>query len=81
VRGGQGPLVTDAYLAVLAIEHGCELITTDSDFARFPGLRWAASTRGITATASSSCAPQSQQPEVLRRARVGLMRSQTSPTG
>lgn len=35
-----GPLVTDAYLAALAIEHGCELITTDSDFARFPGLRW-----------------------------------------
>lgn len=36
----RGPLVTDAYLAALAIEHGCELITTDSDFARFPGLRW-----------------------------------------
>jgi uncharacterized protein len=35
-----GPLVTDAYLAALAIEHGCELITTDSDFARFNGLRW-----------------------------------------
>ena len=35
-----GPLVTDAYLAALAIEHGCELITTDSDFARFKGLRW-----------------------------------------
>ena len=37
----EGPLVTDAYLAALAIEHGCELITTDSDFARFAGLRWA----------------------------------------
>ena len=36
----QGPLVSDAYLAALAIEHGCELITTDSDFARFKGLRW-----------------------------------------
>ncbi|MCA1562646.1 MAG: type II toxin-antitoxin system VapC family toxin [Acidobacteria bacterium] len=36
----QGPLVADAYLAALAIEHGCELITTDSDFARFKGLRW-----------------------------------------
>ena len=36
----QGPLVTDAYLAALAIEHGCELVTTDSDFARFKGLRW-----------------------------------------
>ena len=38
--GIQGPLVTDAYLAALAIEHGCELVTTDSDFARFQGLRW-----------------------------------------
>jgi len=38
--GIRGPLVNDAYLAALAIEHGCELITTDSDFARFPGLRW-----------------------------------------
>lgn len=36
----EGPLVSDAYLAALAIEHGCELITTDSDFARFKGLRW-----------------------------------------
>lgn len=36
----RGPLVTDAYLAALAIEHGCEMITTDSDFARFKGLRW-----------------------------------------
>jgi uncharacterized protein len=31
--GFQGPLVADAYLATLAIEHGCELITTDIDFA------------------------------------------------
>jgi len=36
----KGNLVPDAYLAALAIEHGCELITTDRDFARFPGLRW-----------------------------------------
>jgi uncharacterized protein len=35
-----GKLVPDAYLAALAIEHGCEVITTDRDFARFPGLRW-----------------------------------------
>ena len=33
-------LVSDARLATLAIEHGCELISTDSDFARFPGLKW-----------------------------------------
>ena len=39
-RGIEGPLVSDAYLAALAIEHGCELISTDSDFARFTDLRW-----------------------------------------
>ena len=33
-------LVSDAYLAALAIESGSEWITTDRDFARFPGLRW-----------------------------------------
>ncbi len=36
----KGALVSDAYLAALAIEHACELVTTDSDFARFEGLRW-----------------------------------------
>ena len=35
-----GNLVPDAHLAALAIEHGLELCSTDSDFARFPGLRW-----------------------------------------
>lgn len=35
-----GPLVSDAYLAALAIEHGCELMTTNGDFARFRTLRW-----------------------------------------
>lgn len=35
-----GNLVPDAYLAALAIEHGAEFVTTDRDFARFPGLRW-----------------------------------------
>lgn len=35
-----GNLVTDAHLAALAVEHGCELISTDADFARFPGVRW-----------------------------------------
>jgi toxin-antitoxin system PIN domain toxin len=36
----RGNLVPDAYLAALAIESGCEWITTDRDYARFPGLRW-----------------------------------------
>ena len=35
-----GDLVADAYLAALAIESGCEWITTDRDYSRFPGLRW-----------------------------------------
>lgn len=38
--GASGDLVADAYLAALAIESGCEWITTDRDFRRFPGLRW-----------------------------------------
>ncbi len=36
----RGPLVTDAHLAALAIEHGATLATTDRDFARFPGLKF-----------------------------------------
>jgi len=42
MREGQtaGPLVMDAVLASLAIEHGATLYTTDRDFARFPGLQW-----------------------------------------
>jgi hypothetical protein len=38
--GIRGSETTDAYLAALAMEHGCEWWTTDGDFARFPGLRW-----------------------------------------
>ncbi|MDF2773184.1 MAG: hypothetical protein K0S86_2679 [Geminicoccaceae bacterium] len=38
--GAIGNLVSDAWHAALAIEHGCEWITDDSDYARFPGLRW-----------------------------------------
>jgi len=38
--GARGNLVPDAFLAALAIESGCEWITTDRDFARFEGLRW-----------------------------------------
>jgi toxin-antitoxin system PIN domain toxin len=36
----RGSRVTDAWFAALAIEWGCEWITLDRDFARFPGLRW-----------------------------------------
>jgi toxin-antitoxin system PIN domain toxin len=39
--GTAGNLTTDAHLAALAIEHGAELCSTDGDFSRFAGLRWA----------------------------------------
>ena len=35
-----GNLVPDAWFAAMAIESGCEWITTDRDYARFKGLRW-----------------------------------------
>jgi toxin-antitoxin system PIN domain toxin len=38
--GTTGQRVTDAWFAALAIEWGCEWITMDRDYARFPGLRW-----------------------------------------
>ena len=41
----RGPRVTDAWFAALAIEWGCEWITFDRDYARFPGLRWRAPSR------------------------------------
>jgi toxin-antitoxin system PIN domain toxin len=34
-----GPLVTDAALAALALEHGASVCTTDRDFSRFPGIK------------------------------------------
>ena len=35
-----GPLIMDAHLAALAIEHGATLYSVDQDFARFPELVW-----------------------------------------
>lgn len=35
-----GALVTDAQLAALAIDHGVAVVSSDTDFARFPGLTW-----------------------------------------
>jgi len=42
MREGQtvGPLVMDAVVAAIAIEHGATLHTTDRDFTRFSGLEW-----------------------------------------
>ncbi len=36
----QANLVSDAHLAALAIEHGLTIYSADSDFARFPQVRW-----------------------------------------
>ena len=36
----KGNLIPDAYHAALAIESGCEWITTDRGYSRYPGLRW-----------------------------------------
>ena len=36
----RGDLTGDAHLAALAIEHGAELCSRDTDFSRFDGLRW-----------------------------------------
>ncbi len=38
--GSAANLTTDAHLAVLAMERGYVLYSTDADFARFAGLRW-----------------------------------------
>lgn len=35
-----GNLITDAHLAALAIEHDCDLASCDTDFEKFPVLRW-----------------------------------------
>ena len=35
-----GNLVPDAHLAAIAIEHGAEVISADTDFARFSEVRW-----------------------------------------
>jgi toxin-antitoxin system PIN domain toxin len=38
--GVTGNLVPDAQLAALALEHGLIVQTADTDFGRFPGVRW-----------------------------------------
>jgi uncharacterized protein len=48
--GTAGNLVSDAQMAALAMDHGAVLHTADSDFVRFPGLRWF---NPITATGSA----------------------------
>jgi predicted nucleic acid-binding protein len=38
--GSGGDLTTDAWIAAIALAHGASVLTLDSDFARFPGVRW-----------------------------------------
>ncbi len=38
--GATGSRIADLQHAAVAIEHGCEWITCDADFARIPDLRW-----------------------------------------
>ncbi len=38
--GTGGNLVTDCHIAALAMEYQAELHSNDTDFSRFPGLRW-----------------------------------------
>lgn len=38
--GAAANLVTDAHIAALAIEYQAEVHSNDTDFSRFPGLRW-----------------------------------------
>jgi len=38
--GTAGNLVTDAQIAALALDHDAVVHTADTDFVRFPGLRW-----------------------------------------
>ena len=35
-----GPIVSDAHLVALAIEHGVAVASTDGDFARFDEIQW-----------------------------------------
>jgi toxin-antitoxin system PIN domain toxin len=38
--GTAGNLTTDAHLAALALSHDAVLVSSDTEFARFKGLRW-----------------------------------------
>ena len=38
--GVAGKLTSDAHIAAIGIEYQAEVCSNDSDFSRFPGLRW-----------------------------------------
>ena len=35
-----GDLAADAYIAAMALDHGCEVVSLDRDFARFDRVTW-----------------------------------------
>jgi toxin-antitoxin system PIN domain toxin len=57
VRDGQAtvPLVMDAVLAAIALEHGATVCTTDRDFSRFSGLKMDEPPRGGPLTERENC--------------------------
>lgn len=44
----KGNLIPDAYHAALAIENGCEWVTLDRGFSRFPRLKWTHPLESVT---------------------------------
>ena len=62
-REQQGNLVAEACFAALPIEHGCEWISTDHDFARFSGAE--IEPARITAISAFFSNPETLGPEIL----------------
>ncbi|UUT34452.1 TA system VapC family ribonuclease toxin [Microbacterium elymi] len=40
IAASGGNIVNDAHLAALAVQYGATVVTFDSDFGRFPGVKW-----------------------------------------
>ena len=47
--GTGGNLTSDAHLAAIALEHDGEVVSYDSDFGKFPGLKWFNPVTGVAA--------------------------------
>jgi hypothetical protein len=70
-RIGKSAIVSDACLAALAIEHGCELITTDSDFARAAVGRGRRTSRANSGVSSEHSRKASTCPGLIRERNRG----------
>lgn len=69
--GTAANLVTDAHLAALAISHGAVLVSCDTDFARFAGLRWE---NPIADRLSAGSRPPAAPPTAAPRGSTGRAR-------